>query len=91
MNHKHDVSQVLLKFGLSLTSLVGMSPLSKTMLIFEQFLKKPLILFFCFVCLFLFCESSRCYAYAWPWSGRLGVIGKRTKLCGCEGGARIKR
>ena len=33
MNHKHDVNQVLLKFGLLLTSLVGMAPLSKTILI----------------------------------------------------------
>ena len=37
MNHKHDVNQVLLKFGLLLTSLVGMAPLSKTIFIFEHF------------------------------------------------------
>ena len=37
MNHKHDVNQVLLKFGLLSTSLVGMAPLSKTIFIFEQF------------------------------------------------------
>ena len=38
MNHKHDVNQVLLKFGLLLTTLVGMAPLSKTILILNNFL-----------------------------------------------------
>ena len=37
MHHKHDVNQVLLNFGLLLTSLVSKAPLSKTMFIFEQF------------------------------------------------------
>ena len=71
MNHKHDVNQVLLKFGLLLTSLVSMAPLLKTMCIFEQFsllsvtfvfpftpVTVVFFFFFCFVCLFV-CFSSK--------------------------------
>ena len=100
MNHKHDVNQVLLKFGLLLTRLVGMAPLLKTIFIFEQcslllwplyshsHLEQLFLFCFCFcfwlrkentalffvlfVCLFF--VSSRWYAYAWPWSGHLGVM-----------------
>ena len=63
MNHKHDVNQVLLKFGLLLTSLVSMAPLSKTMCIFEQFSLlsvtfvfpfTPVTVVFCFFLFFCF-------------------------------------
>ena len=74
MKHKHDVNQVLLKFGLLLTSLVGMAPLSKTILIFEQF--SFLFPFTSVTVVFYFCFKKLTNNYKYKLlSSRRGLIG----------------
>ena len=54
MNHKHDVNQVLLKFGLLLTSLVGMAPLSSSLNNFLSFCDLCIPIHTCDSCFWLF-------------------------------------